>query len=175
MEDLRYPLGKPEILQRPLTAEERRLAIEAIAATPEHLRQAVSGLNGKQIDTPYREGGWTVRQVAHHLADSHMNAYVRFKLALTEERPAIKPYKEAGWAELADSRITSIEVSLQLLDALHVRWAVLLRSLKDEQWRCELLHPERGVLTLDQMLAMYEWHGRQHVAHITRLRERNYW
>ncbi len=175
MEDLRFPIGKPNRTPGPNTPEQRKNMIEAIAAVPEDLKQAVTGLNGKQLDTPYREGGWTVRQVIHHLADSHMNAYVRCKLALTEDNPTIKPYDEAAWAELADSRVTPIDVSLTLVDTLHARWVVLLRSLKAEEWDRTLMHPEAGQMGLDQILRLYAWHGKHHVAHITELRKRNQW
>ena len=175
MEDVRYPIGKFDRSKGANTAEERRQLIEAIAEAPEHLKQALAGLNGKQLDTPYREGGWTVRQVTHHLADSHMNAYVRYKLALTENNPTIKPYNEAAWAELADSRVTPIDVSLALLENLHARWVVLLRTLKPADWERMLMHPEAGPMSLDTMLSMYAWHGAHHVAHITELRKRNGW
>src|ERR1035438_10257206 len=130
MEDLRFPIGKFDRTKGPNTPDDRKKLIDAIAELPEHLKQALTGLNGKQLDTPYREGGWTVRQVTHHLADSHMNSYIRYKLALTEDNPTIKPYNEAAWAELADSRVTPIDVSLALLENLHARWVVLLRTLK---------------------------------------------
>lgn len=175
MEDLRYPIGKFELPHQPNSAEQRKQAIQAIAELPELLRQAVSGLNGKQLDTPYREGGWTVRQVTHHIPDSHMNGYIRFKLGLTEECPTIKTYDQPRWAELADSRVTPIEVSLTLVEALHARWVALLRSMKPEDWLRQVEHPEQGRLTLDALLSTYSWHGQHHVAHITRLRERNGW
>jgi hypothetical protein len=175
MEDLRYPIGKFDRSRGPNTPEERKKLVETLAELPEQLKQAVTGLNGKQLDTPYREGGWTVRQVIHHVADSHLNAYVRYKLALTEENPTIKPYKEAAWAELADSRVTPIDVSLALVDNLHARWVALLRTLKAEDWERKLTHPEAGVMSLDFMLGMYAWHGAHHVAHITGLRKRNQW
>jgi uncharacterized damage-inducible protein DinB len=175
MEDLRYPIGKFDRTRGPNTPEERKKHIESLADLPERLKQAVTGLTGKQLDAPYREGGWTVRQVVHHVADSHMNAYVRYKLALTEENPTIKPYKEAAWAELADSRVTPIDVSLALVDSLHARWVVLLRSLKTEDWERKLMHPEAGVMSLDLMLGMYAWHGAHHLAHISGLRQRNQW
>ncbi len=175
MEDLRFPIGKFDRSREPNTPEERKKLIEAIAEAPERLQQAATGLNGKQLDTPYREGGWTVRQVIHHLADSDLNAYVRFKLALTEDNPTIKPFMEAAWAELADSRVTPIDVSLALLDNLHARWVVLLRSMKAEEWERTLTHPEAGVMSLDKMLGLYAWHGAHHVAHITELRRRNQW
>jgi DinB family protein len=171
--DLRYPIGKFDLLET-LTSEERREHMEAIAATPARLYAAVSGLKPEQLDTPYRPGGWTVRQVAHHLPDSHMNAFIRFKLALTEDEPTIKPYREDRWAELADAK-APIEPSLALLENLHKRWVLLLRSLAPADFARKLRHPELGLLTLDQTLAMYGWHGRHHVAHITGLRERNGW
>jgi len=174
MEDLRFPIGKFD-RTRPNTPDERKKLIETIAEAPERLQQAVTGLNGKQLDTPYREGGWTVRQVVHHLADSDLNAYVRFKLALTEDNPTIKPFKEAAWADLADSRVTPIDVSLALLENLHSRWVVLLRSMKAEDWERKLTHPENGVMSLDKMLGLYAWHGVHHEAHITGLRQRNQW
>ena len=177
MEDLRYPIGKFDRSKgtQKYAPEERKKLIESIAETPERLKQVVTGLNGKQLDTPYRDGGWTVRQVTHHVADSHLNAYVRYKLALTEDNPTIKPYNEAAWAELADSRVTPIDVSLALVDNLHARWVVLLRTLKPEDWERKLTHPESGVMSLDMMLGMYAWHGRHHVAHIAELRKRNQW
>jgi hypothetical protein len=174
MEDLRYPVGR---FQRPasLTSEQRRIAVDAIAAAPTHLRSAVSGLDDKQLDTAYRPDGWTVRQVVHHVPDSHMNAYIRFKLALTEETPTIKPYEEAKWARLEDSKSTPIATSLALLDAVHDRWLRILRSMSASDFARTLNHPESGVMNLDQMLALYEWHGRHHVAHVTNLRKRNGW
>ncbi len=175
MEDLRFPIGKFDRSKGPNTPEERKKLIDTIAEAPERLKQAVTGLNGKQLDTPYREGGWTVRQVTHHLADSHMNAYVRYKLALTEDNPTIKPYQEAAWADLADSRVTPIDVSLALVENLHARWVVLLRSMKAEEWERTLTHPEAGAMSLDKMLGIYAWHGAHHVAHITELRKRNQW
>jgi len=175
MEDVRYPIGKFDWSKQAPTAEERRQLIDSVAEVPERLRQALAHLNGKQLDTPYREGGWTVRQVTHHLADSHMNAHVRYKLALTEDNPTIKPYNEAAWAELADSRVTPIDVSVALVENLHARWVVLLRSLKSTDWERTLTHPESGVMALDKMLSMYAWHGAHHLAHITELRKRRQW
>lgn len=175
MEDLRYPIGKYDRSKATNTAEERKQLIDSIAELPARLQQAVAGLNGKQLDTPYREGGWTVRQVVHHLADAHMNAYTRYKLGLTEDTPPVKPFKEAAWAELADSRVTPIDVSLALVENLHARWVVLLRSLKPADWDRKVNHPEAGPLSLDQMLGLYDWHGRHHVAHITGLRARSQW
>ena len=174
MNDPRYPIGTFQRRDE-LTPDERRAMIDEIAATPARLRDAVRGLNAAQLETPYREGGWTVRQVAHHLPDSHVNAYVRLKLALTEDEPVIKPYDEARWAELSDSRDTPIETSLTLLDALHVRWISLLRSMRDDDFRRTFVHPDHGKVTIDWLVAMYEWHGRHHVAQITSLRERSRW
>lgn len=174
-DDLRYPIGAFEAPAR-ATAEDRARWIGEIAALPAQLRAAVSGLSDPQLDTPYRPGGWTVRQVVHHLPDSHLNAYVRFKLALTEEAPTIKPYDEAVWAQLPDTRDTPPEVSLTLLDALHRRWATLLRSMRAEDFARTLVHPEHGrALSLEWMLAQYAWHGRHHLAHVTGLAERTGW
>jgi uncharacterized damage-inducible protein DinB len=174
MDDLRYPIGRH---QRPasLSDAQRRTAIDAIGATPDNLREAIRGLDDNQLDTPYRPDGWTVRQVVHHVPDSHANAYIRFKLALTEDTPTIKPYDEAAWAKLEDSRTTEIETSLTLLAALHDRWVRILRSMKPADFSRKLNHPENGIMTLDQLLALYEWHGKHHVAHVTNLRARNGW
>ena len=172
--DPRYPIGKP-VLEERLSDEKRRQLIETIAATPARLRAAVKGLTAQQLDTPYRDGGWTVRQVIHHLPDSHMNAFIRTKLALTEANPAIKAYDEDAWSRLGDVPDTPVEVSLQLLDNLHQRWDVLLRSIRPEDFARTFQHPERGPLTLDQNLCIYAWHGQHHVAHITELRRRNGW
>jgi len=172
--DLSYPIGKYEH-KASLSPAERENAIAQIAATPKHLRDAVAGLSHQQFDTPYRPGGWTVRQVVHHVPDSHMNSYVRFKLALTENEPTIRPYDEALWANLRDSRDTPVEVSLTLLEALHHRWDVLLRSLRSGDFARLLRHPQQGTMTLDDMVGSYAWHGRHHVAHITSLRDREGW
>jgi hypothetical protein len=174
VDDLRYPIGP---FRRPesLADAERGRAIEAIAATPSNMRAAVGGLTEAQLDTPYRPGGWTVRQVVHHVPDSHLNAYVRFKLALTEDQPTIKPYAEDRWARLPDSRDTPVETSMVLLERLHERWVILLRAMSPESFARTLHHPEMGVLNLDQLLALYEWHSAHHVAHVTRLRERMGW
>jgi uncharacterized damage-inducible protein DinB len=174
MTDPRYPIGRAD-LKPVLDAAERRAAIEIIAAAPANLRAAVTGLTPDQLDTPYREGGWTVRQVVHHVPDSHMNAYIRFKLALTEEEPAIKTYAEDRWARLADSETTPVDVSLTLLEALHRRWDGVLRAMEPEDFRRTLKHPDHGTVTLDQMLGLYSWHSRHHVAHVTALRERMGW
>ena len=149
---------------------------EDIAAAPAKMRAAVSGLTDEQLDTPYREGGWTVRQVVHHVPDSHLNAYCRLKLALTEERPTIRPYDESTWAKLDDSRLTPIEVSLTLLESLHARWMTLFRSMKPEDFGRTFRHPEHeGTQTVDWLVAMYAWHGKHHAGHITSLRERMGW
>jgi hypothetical protein len=172
--DLRYPIGRCPS-KSALAFEERAAAIDAIEQTPQRLKAAIAGLAPEQLDTPYRPGGWTVRQVVHHLPDSHMNSYMRCKLALTEDEPTIKPYDEALWAALKDSQETPIEVSLTLLDALHKRWVTLLRGLGPEDFARRLVHPERGTMTLDDVLTTYSWHGRHHVAHITALRDRMGW
>jgi uncharacterized damage-inducible protein DinB len=172
--DPRYPIGKFEY-STPLTPEQRMRCIEQIASAPASLRAAVEGLSAEQVATPYRPGGWTVRQVVHHVPDSHLNAYTRFKLALTEDEPTIKPYEEARWAELDDSRTTPLEVSLTLLEALHARWILLLRGLSPADFARRFRHPEWGTITLDRNLALYAWHGRHHTAHITSLRERMGW
>src|ERR1700686_416638 len=172
--DVRYPIGKME-MPKEITAAIRQKAIASIAAAPKNLREAVRGLNDTQLDTPYRDGGWTVRQVIHHVPDSHMNAYVRLKLALTEVKPTIKPYEESAWAELADSKGAPIEGSQKLLEALHERWDRVWRSLKAEDFSRPLVHPENGQRTIDWLLFVYEWHGRHHVAHITELRKRKGW
>jgi uncharacterized damage-inducible protein DinB len=174
MDDPRYPVGKFERRDL-LTPDERHELIEAIAATPTQMREAVAGLDEKQLDTPYREGGWTVLQVVHHVPDSHLNSYCRFKFALTEVEPAIKAYDEAEWAKLPDSRDTPVETSLTLLESLHDRWVRLLRAMSGDDFRRTLRHPEHGVMTLDTMLALYAWHGRHHVGHITSLRQRSGW
>jgi uncharacterized damage-inducible protein DinB len=173
--DPRYPVGKFKSPAGPQMSDERRVLIEQIAATPARMRAAVAGLSDAQLDTPYREGGWTVRQVVHHVPDSHMNAYTRLKLALTEHEPAIKPYDEAAWAKLNDVRDTPIETSLLLLDTLHARWGTLLDAMTDADFERTLRHPDYGVMTLDWLVALYAWHGRHHVGHITSLRDRNGW
>jgi hypothetical protein len=174
MTDLRYPIGRHNLVAG-LAPKEREGCIEQIAAMPSLLRRAVTGLGETQLDTPYRDGGWTVRQVVHHLPDSHMNAYVRFKLGLTEDRPAIKTYQEDRWAETEEARTAPIEVSLTLLEALHRRWVLQLRAMSATDFARVITHPEWGAPTLDGMLALYAWHGRHHTAHITSLRERKGW
>jgi uncharacterized damage-inducible protein DinB len=174
MNDPRYPIGRFE--EPPAYDPDVRAAfLIQIEEAPARLRQAVYGLAPFQLDAPYRDGGWTVRQVVHHVADSHVNSFVRFKLALTENEPLIKPYAEKAWAELADSRTGDVELSLDLLAALHRRWLVLLRSLAEPQFARTFRHPERGLMTLDRNLALYAWHGRHHTAHVTALRERMGW
>ncbi len=161
----RYPIGKFSF-PHSSTAEQRSLWIAEIAEAPAKLRATAEGLDTAQLDTPYRDGGWTARQVIHHLPDSHMNAYIRFKLALTEDEPAVKPYDEAAWARLGDTQSTPVETSLVLLEALHDRWARLLRMLDEAAFARTFRHPELGLIRLDQYLALYAWHGKHHVAHI---------
>jgi len=172
--DLSFPTGK---FKRParLDPDARAKAIDTIAATPARLREAVRGLSDEQLETPYRPGGWTVRQVIHHVPDSHLNAYCRFKLALTEDEPTIKPYDEAMWATLPDVKAVPIETSLALLDAIHERWVAILRGMKASDFDRTLIHPESGRQSLDQVLALYAWHGPHHTAHVTGLRERMGW
>ena len=172
--DPRFPVGRYRV-EGEITAEQRHTWIEQIAATPARMRAAGQGSTDAQLDTPYRDGGWTVRQLVHHVPDSHANAYIRFKLGLTESDPVIKPYDEAAWARLDDSRVTPPEVSLTLLEMLHVRWVNVLRAVTDEQWSRTIQHPENGRMRLDFVLGMYAWHGRHHVAHVTRLRDRMGW
>lgn len=174
MLDLRYPVGQFEMKNEP-TAEEREEFISQIAETPARLREAVSGLNDEQLDAPYRPDGWSVRQVVHHVADSHLNSYIRLRLALTEEEPIIKTYMEDRWAELTDARAAPVEVSLRLLESLHGRWVMLLRSLAPADFARAFHHPELGRVTLNRNVALYAWHGRHHIAHITALRERRGW
>ena len=172
--DHRYPVGqfdpKPS-----LTHSERQALLDVIDACPAKMRAAVEGLGESQLDTPYRDGGWTVRQVVHHVPDSHLNAYTRLKLALTEETPTIRPYDEAAWAKLADVHATPIETSLTMLDVLHQRWMTIWRSMSDGDFGRHLVHPDHGEKDVDWLLQMYGWHSLHHVAHITSLRERNRW
>jgi uncharacterized damage-inducible protein DinB len=174
MSDPRFPIG-PFVTPAALTPAERAAAIDQIDWAPAALRRAVLGLAPGQLDTPYRDGGWTVRQVVHHVADSHVNAYVRFKLALTEDRPAIRPYDQDRWAATPEVVAVPVDVSLALITALHARWVGLLRSMSPADFARTIVHPERGTPTLDQTLALYAWHGRHHAAHITALRERMRW
>ena len=174
MPDPRYPIGKFSF-EGPLTAEQKKQYLNDIEQTPAQLRAAVRGLSDEQLNTPYRDGGWTVRQLAHHVPDSHMNAYIRFKLALTEDEPTIRPYMEDRWAELPESKQAPIDVSLALLDSLHQRWTMVLRNIPDADWKRTFRHPEMGLLSLEKTLALYAWHGRHHVAHVTELRKRMGW
>jgi hypothetical protein len=172
--DLRYPIG-PEPAPVTFTDTTRRAAIDGIAALPRHLRAAVANLTTAQIDTPYRSGGWTIRQVVHHVADSHMQAYTRLKLALTEDRPTIKPYDEQAWSTLPDAKLP-VEISLTLVDALHARWVALYGSIDANILERTFFHPERNEqVTIDRQLQIYEWHSRHHVAHIVSLRQREGW
>ena len=177
LQELRYPIGD---FQKPVssTADDRSAQLQTLRLLPERLRAAVAGLSEGQLDTPYREGGWTVRQVVHHVADSHANAYVRTKLALTEDWPTIKPYDEAAWAEFADSRLP-VEVSLDWLRVLHARWVALLESLSEGDFQRGYVHPAmregENRQSLDTMLAVYDWHSRHHTAHIVNLRSRMGW
>lgn len=174
MSDIRYPVGKFD--PKPTINEtDRKALINQIAWVPQKLREAVHGLTEQHLDVPYREGGWTIRQQVHHLPDSHMNAYTRFKLAVTEENPTIKPYSEHLWAELVDGKLSPIEPSLVLLESLHERWVMFLRSMKPEQFARTLIHPQNGPMTLDRLVQLYAWHGRHHVAHITAQRQRMGW
>ena len=174
MEDLRYPVGKFSYTG-PASDEQIRMWISQIAETPAQLRDAVRGFSAEQLDTPYRPEGWTVRQVIHHVPDSHMNSYVRFRLALTEEEPTIKPYHEDRWARLSDAQSAPVELSLDLLDSLHQRWTLLLNSLGKKELARAFRHPEMGLVTLEKNIALYAWHGRHHVAHITSLTSRMGW
>ena len=172
---VRYPVGDFAI-DPDVTVSKRRQWLQQMAEMPQVLAAAVSGLDERQLDTPYREGGWTPRQVVHHLADAHMNGFVRFKLALTEDAPPIKTYEEALWAETADVREAPVEVSLRLLAALHERWLILLRSLSEPQFRrCAFSHPDRGLMTIDKAIQLYAWHGIHHAGQISGLRSRLGW
>ncbi len=172
--DPRYPIGK---FQRPASLDRAAVdaAITTIAETPARLRAAIAGLTAAQLDTPYRDGGWTVRQLVHHVPESHINAYTRCKLALTEDEPTIKPYEEGLWAKLPDIQPTPVDVSLTMLDALHARWVILLRALQPGQWQRTFRHPESGVWRVDELAALYAWHGSHHVAHVTTLRQQRAW
>jgi uncharacterized damage-inducible protein DinB len=166
LETLKYPVGRFERLKAPLDRAARAAHIETIAVAPARFRSLVSGRSEAQLDTPYRPGGWTIRQVVHHVPDSHMNAYIRMKFAITEEAPAIKAYDEAQWAELPEAKTGPADMSLALLEALHRRWVAFLRALPDAQFGKAYVHPELGRVTLDEALALYAWHGRHHAAHI---------
>jgi hypothetical protein len=173
-ETLRYPVGR-FVLPQTVCSSERAVGLETLRELPVHLRTAVYGLSEAQLDMPYRPGGWTVRQLVHHVADSHANAYTCVRLALTEEWPTVNPYDEPAWAELPDARRMPPLVSLDFVTSLHSRWVELFASLDEAQWNRGYLHPESGKRTLQQVLAGYAWHGRQHVAHVTRLRARMHW
>ncbi|HEV8047769.1 MAG TPA: bacillithiol transferase BstA [Terriglobales bacterium] len=174
MADPRYPIGKFKF-EGTTTEAQRNQFIDDIEQTPAALRSAIKNLDGKQVETPYRDGGWTVRQVVHHVPESHMNAYIRFKLALTEDKPTIKPYMEDRWAATEDVNSTPLDVSLALLDPLHDRWVRLLRTMRPADWKRTFKHPELGEVSLEKSLALYAWHGKHHIAHITGLRKRMGW
>ncbi len=173
-DDLRFPVG-PCVWSAEPSAEEKRRHLRDIAEMPAKLRDAVAGLAPQHLDIPYREGGWTIRQIVHHIPESHLNAYVRFKLALTESEPTIKPYDEKRWAEMPDSRTAPIDMSLDLADALHCRWSIVLNNMSDADFERTLLHPEIGVLKLKSVLAGYGWHSRHHVAQSVATRQRMGW
>jgi hypothetical protein len=173
--DLRYPIGPLQRVGRALTPQERSAHIDTIEAHPARMRRAVAGLDDGQLDTPYREGGWTVRQVVHHLVDSHVNSYVRFKLAMTEDRPSIRTYEEKAWAELPDAKHAPVEGSLLILESLHARWVAFLRSIEAKDFARSLHHPESGDLTVDVLLEIYGWHCPHHEGHVTSLRARRGW
>lgn len=173
VDELRFPVGRFEHIDR-LAPEQRMRRIAELEAAPLRLEQTIRGLNDFQLDTPYRPGGWTAKQVVHHLADSHLNGYLRLKWTLTEDEPTIKPYDQDAWSALPDAA-DDVKMSLALLDALHARWARLLMSMTPEQFSLKLYHPESGTMTLDCLLAEYAWHGRHHIAHIRGLRERRNW
>jgi uncharacterized damage-inducible protein DinB len=174
MTDQRYPIGEFSF-DGTLTEAQKAKYLDDVEQAPARLRSAVRGLSDQQLDTPYREGGWTVRQVVHHVPESHMNSYIRFKLALTEEVPTIRPYMEDRWAKLPDATTAPVELSLVLLEFLHKRWMLVLRAMKPEEWKRTFRHPEIGLMTLEKALALYSWHGRHHLAHVTSLRERMGW
>jgi hypothetical protein len=172
--DPRYPIGK--YLPQPYSEEQMKEWLNDIKFLPTSLENAILNLDEAQLNTPYREGGWKIKQVVHHLADSHMNAYIRYKLALTEDNPTIKPYKEKLWAELQDSENLPVNISLTLLHALHARWHETIRHLKKDDWNRTIFHPEhKKEISLWHMLGMYSWHGKHHVAHITAAKEKNGW
>lgn len=173
IDDLRYPVGR---FEKPVEvpAEKRQEFIQTIRDLPKKISEAVAGLTGEQLDTPYRPEGWTLRQTVHHVADSHINSFCRFKLAMTEDNPTIRPYLEDRWANLADSQLP-VDVSLRIVEGVHERWVVLLESFTDDDFKKPLIHPESGEWSVEQFLALYDWHSRHHTAHITRLRERSGW
>ena len=172
--DARYPIGD-FVMEKDVTAAKRQQAIAEISEAPKKLRAAVSGLNDAQLDTPYREGGWTVRQLVHHVADSHLNAYIRWRLTATEKEPTIKPYDEKQWADLADAKTMPVKVSLDLLEAMHERWVNLLHKTPEVGFTRTLVHPDHGPRTADWIVFLYAWHGKHHAAHITELRKQKGW
>jgi hypothetical protein len=173
--DARYPIGRFARVDRPIGREERLAAMQVLAELPEQLRNALDGLDHGQIGTPYRKGGWTVRQLVHHLADSHANAYVRVRLALTEEWPGIKPYDQEAWARLHDSQAAPVAWSLDLLESLHARWVMMLQGLQEAEWQRGFVHPESGRTTVETATLTYGWHSRHHVAQIIGLRRERGW
>lgn len=174
METLRYPIGRYKPAPYYSEADIANFT-NHIAELPARLRNAVQGLTDVQLDTPYRQGGWTVRQVVHHLADSHINSYTRFRMALTEDLPNIKTYEEMGWAELPDAKKGPVKLSLDLLEALHTRWVIMLRGLEPQQLKRAFMHPDLGEVALEKSLALYSWHGLHHLAHIESLKKRMSW
>ena len=171
--DPRYPIGKYE--PKPFSQQQKEQWLNDLKFLPADLEMAVTNLDEFQLDTPYREGGWTVKQLVHHVADSHANAYIRFKLGLTEDNPPVKPYEEKEWALLNDVQTVPINVSLTWLHAMHQRWVATIQDLTDEQWERTVLHPQHNEISLWFLLGMYAWHGKHHTAHITKLREQNNW
>lgn len=174
MSDPQYPIGKFQFPAN-ISDADRQASMQQIEEAPANLWSAVTGLSEQQLDAPYRDGGWTVRQVVHHLADSHMNAFIRFKLAMTEDQPTVKTYQQGRWAELPDAKTVPVVVSLNLFDSVHKRFVALLRSMTAAEFARTMNHPEQGIVTLDRYLSLYAWHGRHHVAHITSLRDRMGW
>lgn len=172
-EDLRFPIGKYE-KGKPISSEQRKQLISEVAELPKKLREAVENLTDEQLDTAYRPDGWTIRQVVHHVGDSHMNSFIRFKLALSEENPTIRPYEEDLWAQTAEYKLP-VEVSLKLIDSVHERWTTLLESMSDEDFARTLNHPATGAWTLEDSLGLYSWHGKHHTAHVNNLKQRNGW
>lgn len=174
MEDLRYPIGK--YIEQPFSEAQMKEWLLDIQSLPQQIEYAIINLDQHQLETPYREGGWTIKQVVHHVADSHMNAYIRFKLGLTEETPVIKPYDEAAWAEMNDTKNLPVNISITILYAVHARWQEILKNIKTDEWNRKVFHPEhKKELSLWFLLGMYAWHSRHHVAHITSLRKRMDW
>ncbi|RPI18628.1 MAG: putative metal-dependent hydrolase [Ignavibacteriae bacterium] len=173
IEKLKYPIGKYEA-KKDISAADVKGYINTIEALPAKLRNEVKGLTEEQLNTQYRTGGWTVRQVIHHLPDSHLNAYTRMKLTITEDKPTVKTYEEAKWAELEDAKNAPVEISLSLLEALHKRWVIFLRSLTEEQLKRKFIHPDLGEMSLDGLVWLYAWHCAHHLAHITELKKRGF-